>query len=286
VTPATLRERTVEVLRVRSPVIESGPEDASEAVVFVHGNPGSRLDWTDLVRRTGRFARAVAFDMAGFGQADKPRDFTFTVAGFAGFIDGALADLCVERVHLVVHDFGGPFGLAWAATHPDSFASVVLINTPPISNYRWHLLAKMWRTPLLGELTHLIASRRLFGSVLNRGQVRPLPQESIDRMWRDYDGGTAFAVLKLYRSSRIRKVDPAEELFRQLDRPALVVWGQRDPFIPARFAEGHRRAFPSAEFVFLDESGHWPQLDDPEGVAAAVLPFLQRQIGSRHTLRS
>jgi len=276
----------VEVSRVRSPVLEAGPSDASEAVVFVHGNPGSRLDWADLVRRTGAFARSVAFDMPGFGEADKPRDFPFTVGGFASYIEGALVELGIDRVHLVVHDFGGPFGLAWAAAHPDSFASVVLINTPPLSRYRWHLLARAWRTPVLGELTHRVASRRLFERVVNHGQARPLPKDFIDRMWRDFDGGTAFAILKLYRASRMRTVIPAEGHIRRLDRPALVVWGQRDPYIPARYAELHRNAFPSARFVYLDQSGHWPFVDDPDAVADAVLPFLQRQIASRHTLPS
>jgi pimeloyl-ACP methyl ester carboxylesterase len=283
---ATVRQSRLEVNRVRSPVIEAGPEGSAEAIVFVHGNPGSRLDWFDLVGAAGRFARAVAFDMPGFGQADKPRDFLFTVSGFAGFIEGALVQLGIERVHLVVHDFGGPFGLAWAAAHPDSFVSVVLVNTPPISGYRWHLLAKMWRTPVLGELTHLIASRRLFAHALSRGQVRPLPQDAVDRMWLDFDGGTAFAVLKLYRASRIGRASRAQQLFSQLDRPALVVWGRRDRYIPVRFAEGHRRDFRSAEFVYLADSGHWPFLDDPDGAAAAILPFLKRQINVRHTLRS
>jgi pimeloyl-ACP methyl ester carboxylesterase len=286
VVATTVRESRLEISRVRSPVIEAGLEGSAEAIVFVHGNPGSRLDWLDLVSVAGRFGRAVAFDLPGFGQADKPRDFPFTVSGFAGFIDGALAQLGIERVHLIVHDFGGPFGLAWAAAHPDSFGSVVLVNTPPISGYRWHPLAKMWRTPVVGELTHLIASRRLFAYALSRGQIRPLPQGAVDRMWQDFDGGTAFAVLKLYRASRIGTAGRAEELFRRLDRPALVVWGRRDPYIPVRFAEGHRRAFPSAEFVYLAESGHWPFLDDPDSAAAAILPFLKRQISLRHTLPS
>ena len=85
-----VRSSEVVVDGVRSPVIEAGPTENTDAVVFVHGNPGSRLDWHDLVSRTGVFARAVAFDAPGFGQADKPRSFDVTVPGYAGYIDGAL----------------------------------------------------------------------------------------------------------------------------------------------------------------------------------------------------
>jgi pimeloyl-ACP methyl ester carboxylesterase len=66
------------------------------------------------------------------------------------------------------------------------------------------------------------------------------------------------------------------ELFAELDRPALVVWGPHDAYIPVRFAGVHRKAFPSATFILLPESGHFLMFDDPEGVAAAVIPFLER----------
>ena len=67
-----LRRGHLTVDGLRTPVIEAGPDVASEAVVFLHGNPGSSSDWADLVARTGEFGRAVAFDMPGFGRADKP----------------------------------------------------------------------------------------------------------------------------------------------------------------------------------------------------------------------
>jgi pimeloyl-ACP methyl ester carboxylesterase len=274
-----MREGAVRVGGIRSPVIEFGPEQAREAVVFIHGNPDSRVEWEDLLARTGEFARAVAFDMPGFGEADKPATFDYRVEGYARFIGMALEQLGIERVHLVVHDFGGPFGLTWAASAPDAVASFVLFNTPTVSNYRWYLLAKVWRTPGLGELLHLTLTRTFFELNIKRGGGRPLPHEAIDRMWRNYDRGTKRAVLKLYRASPPGKLVPAsEEFFARLDRPSLVVWGRRDPYIPMRFAEAQRRAFPHARYVYLERSGHWPFLDDPEGVAEAVIPFLREQI--------
>ena len=74
-----------------TPVLEAGPEGASEAVVFVHGNPGSSGDWAALVDAVGEFARAVAFDNPGFGKADKPKDFDYNVGSYATFIQGAPA---------------------------------------------------------------------------------------------------------------------------------------------------------------------------------------------------
>ena len=274
---AFVRAGEVRVDGVGSPVIETGPEDGSEAAVFVHGNPGSSEDWRDLVVRTGEFSRAIAFDMPGFGRADKPPGFDYTVTGFARFLAGALDALGVERVHLVVHDFGGAFGLAWAAEHPDAFASVTIVNAPTVSDYRWYLLAKVWRTPVAGELLHWTLTPPTFRWLLRRGNPRGLPDDLVDRMRRDYDRGTQRCVLRLYRATDAAHMVPAPpSVFRALDRPALIVWGEQDIYIPRRFAEQHRDAFPGADIVYLPASGHFAMADDPEGVADAVIPFLRR----------
>jgi pimeloyl-ACP methyl ester carboxylesterase len=60
--------------------------------------------------RVGVFARAVALDMAGYGQAGRPRDFEYNVPGYARHLEGALKDLRITRAHLGLHDFGVPWG--------------------------------------------------------------------------------------------------------------------------------------------------------------------------------
>src|SRR5919202_765169 len=79
--PSQLRQSSVDVAGVNSPVLEAGPGGASESVVFVHGNPGAGRDWEDLLRRVGEVARAIAPDMPGYGGADKPKSFDYTVTG-------------------------------------------------------------------------------------------------------------------------------------------------------------------------------------------------------------
>src|SRR5581483_12079679 len=146
------RSRRITVAGIGTRLLEAGPSESAEAVVFVHGNPGSSSDWTALLEGAGELGRALALDMPGFGHADKPRDFNYHVSSYASFLRDALAQLQVERVHLVLHDFGGPFGLFWGLQHADAWASVVLINIGVMPGYTWHKLAKRWRTPLLGEL--------------------------------------------------------------------------------------------------------------------------------------
>ena len=273
-----VRKGEAVVAGVRVPWIEAGPADAREAVVFFHGNPGSSLDWEDLVGRVGQFARALAFDLPGFGRASKPADFDYSVSGYNRFTEAILAQLGVDRVHVVVHDIGGWHGQLWAGAHPDAFRSMVIINAPPVVGYRWYLLAKVWRTPVAGELLQAAMNRPFFDLNVKRGRARPLPKPFIDRMWREFDAGTRHAILKLYRATDVLRIVPIPvETFRAMARPALVVWGKRDPYIPIRFAEAHREVYPGIEYRYLERSGHWPFIDDPEGVAAPILAFLRRQ---------
>lgn len=266
---------------VRSLVRENGPQTAQEAVVFVHGNPGSGEDWLDLLGRVGRFARAIAPDMPGFGKADRPANFDYTVQGYSRHLSGILDRLGVEHAHLVLHDFGGPWGLTWAAAHPTTVASVTLVNTGILPGYRWHRYARIWRTPILGELFLLTVTRPTFRWMVNRENPRPLPRSFLDRMYDDFDRGTKRAILKLYRATSDfdGMSDALTTRLVSRELPGQVLWGTGDTFVPARYAEEQRRLFGAAEVHLLDGCGHWPFIDDPEGVAALLIAFLRKQVG-------
>lgn len=274
--------RMLSVAGTQAPMIEAGPVDASEAVVFVHGNPGSSGDWTALVDAVGAFARAVAVDMPGFGGTRAPAGFGYDVPAYAEFIDAALGELGIERVHLVLHDFGGPFGLSWGVEHPDRWASVVLLNVGVMPGYVWHSMAKRWRTPVLGELTQAWVPRFGWRRVMQKSSPKGLPPRFVDEMYDNYDRETRRTVLKLYRATP----DPdsmASELgpvATQLHRPALVIWGASDPFIGVEFAERQREFFDVKDVEILPDSGHWPFQDDPERVRELVVPFLEGQLAA------
>jgi pimeloyl-ACP methyl ester carboxylesterase len=278
-----VRRGEVSIGPVRSPYLESGPAADGEAVVFVHGNPGSSADWIDLLAVAGDVARAVAPDMPGFGRADKPAAFDYTVDGYARHLASVLERLGIRRAHLVLHDFGGAWGLAWAAAYPDRLASLTLINIGLMPGYRWHYMARIWRTPLLGELFMATSTRLGFRLALAHGNPRGLPRAFVDRMYDDFDWGTRRAVLRLYRSTNDpgRLAQLAGGVFRAMDLPTLVLWGAADPYVPVEYAARQQEFFPRARVVILDRSGHWPFADDPDGVAAELLPFLRQNVDRR-----
>ena len=273
---------SIAVAGVRSPVIDSGPAEATEAVVFVHGTPGSGHDWDELIAQVRGFARAIAPDMPGFGAADKPRGFDHTVDGYARHLGGILEQLGVRHAHLVLHDFGGSWGLAWALAHPQALASVTLIDTGVLIDYSWHKYAKVWRVPVAGEVLQATTSRLGFRQLVGR-ENPGLSREQVDRL---YDAGrhrhTKLATRRLFRAT---DADSGQRTMsaplRALDPPALVIWGSKDRYVPVEQAERQRTSLPSARVEILEGRGHWPFWEDPDAVAALVVPFLEQQLGRR-----
>ena len=263
----------------RTRLVQAGPADSPEAVVFVHGNPGSADDWEPLVSAAGQAGhRAVAFDLPDFGETIAPDGFAYDVPAYATFVGEALAELGIERVHLAIHDFGGPIGLVWAMMHAEALASITLVDTGILPGYSWHYLARIWRTPIAGEVLQATATRSLFRFLVNVQEPRGLPRPFVERMYDQYDRRTRRAVLKLYRATP----DPGGMsesligLFRERDIPALVIWGEDDAYLPSSFAREQQRAFPSAEVHVLPASGHWPFADAPEVVERLLVEFLAR----------
>lgn len=256
---------------------QAGPHQASEAVVFVHGNPGSAADFTNLVNEAGLLRRAISFDLPDFGESIAAPGFTHTLDEYSAFIGDALEALGIRRAHLVLHDLGGPIGLNWAAWHTGRIAGVTLINTGILAGYKWHRTARIWQTPLAGEALQAVAFRSAFRRTISKQEPRGLPREFLDGMYDNFDRRTRRAVLDIYRD--MKKVGKTSvdliPLLAAADLPALVIWGAGDPYIPVAFAEKQKAAFPSADVHILPGSGHWPFIDDPSGVSELFSDFLQ-----------
>jgi pimeloyl-ACP methyl ester carboxylesterase len=290
--PPGVRTGRVTVGGVSTRVQQAGPPRASEAIVFVHGSPDSSRDWDDLVAANGRFARTVAFDIPGYGKSDKVAPQIQTTDGAAQYIQGVLDKLGIKRVALVVHDFGGIWGLQWAVKHKQALLGAVLIDTGVLIDYIPHPLAVVWATPGAGELQMASTTRPAWRADFRAHNPPSMPDSFIDRTYDDYDRATRCAILRYYRSSSQTFMtlgrDQAAAL-RPLNLPALVIWGRLDPYITFDQAEKQKQAFPRARIEYLDGSGHWPHIDDPKRVRELVVPFLRPSLSAalgRHGTRT
>jgi pimeloyl-ACP methyl ester carboxylesterase len=248
------------------------PERAGNApALYLHGVPNNSDDWLPCLERTG----GLAPDLPGFGRSGKPGSLRYTIEEYEGFLERFLKERELERVSLVMHDWGA-VGLAFAQRHPERIERIVIINAVPfLPGYRWHRIARVWRTPGLGELAMGMGNRRTLGFLSRETNATPgpMPQEWLRSVLDHFDQGTQRAILRLYRSSPPEVLERAGAQLGLLDMPALVVWGMSDPYLPGRFAADYAAALPNAELLEIAGAGHVPWLDRPE-VADRVVGFL------------
>ena len=214
--------------------------------------------WRPFVERTG----GLAPDLPGFGKSPKPASGDYTFGALARFVGELTSGL--ERFSLVVHDWGA-VGLLAALDRPDIVDKLVVINAVPfLPGYRWHAVARAWRTPVLGELSMGLSSRGGFRRVLQRQGAAPEVAEQVaDAIWPDFDHGTQRAILRLYRSApESALVEAGRDLGRLAGARALVVWGDDDPYVPAEFARAYADVL-GGELELVERGSHWPWLDDP-----------------------
>ena len=219
-------------------------------ILYVHGNPNNSDLWSPFLARTG----GVAMDLPGFGRSAKPAQFDYSIDGYATWLSAFLSEVGWQRCRVVAHDWG-----AVALMLGERLERVVLIDAVPfLPGYKWHRFARVWRTPVLGELFQ--------GSTTKWGLRRFLPgmpADFIDSIWDHFDHGTQRAILKLYRSAPPEALARAGEKLAEIDAPALVVWGADDDYLPTRFAHAYAEAL-GAELEVVEGAGHWPWIDQPE----------------------
>jgi len=252
----------------------SGAADGAVAL-YLHGVPTNSDDWLPFLARGG----GLAPDLPGFGRSGKPGSLRYTIDEYDSFIERFLELAGVAQVNLVMHDWGG-VGLAFAQRVPERVGRIVLINAVPfVPGYRWHRTARIWRTPLLGELSMGATSRGLVRLLSRESNATPgpMPEPWLDSVLDHFDQGTQRAILRLYRSSPPQVLEAAGTRLGTLTGPAMVVWGMQDPYLPARFGRAYAQALRGAELVELPDAGHWPWLDRGD-VIDIVLGFLE---GSR-----
>lgn len=273
-------------LDVGGPRLHYVDEGSGEPVVMLHGNPTWSFFFRRLITDVSQTHRAIAPDHIGCGLSDKPREYDYTlrthVANFAALMD----HLELTDVTLVMHDWGGAIGCAWAVENPDRVKRIVVMNTACflVGGLPWRI--RICKTPVLGRLAVrnlnlfcksalLFASakrNRLRGDV-SRGLLYPYDSAAnriaVHRFVQDIP-------LPPRRDSR-RIIAEAE---RKLDvlggKPMQVYWGMRDFCFTPVFLREWRRRFPQAEVKTFDDAGHYVMEDAHEHIVPGVRDFLNR----------
>lgn len=273
--------------------IDEGPANA-RPVVMVHGNP----TWGYLYRRfieavTAAGYRAVVLDHLGFGRSDKPDDAElYRIPRHADRCEALLESLDLHDATIVVQDWGGPIGLAWAARHPERVRSLVILNTfchRPPDDVKLPVPLKLFRARGIGAVMvkglHAFVRGFLFragvehpdrlGEHERAAYTTPHPNWSsrtpVLVFPREIPSGPSGPVSDFTAATHDRLV-PA---FR--DKPVLIAWPMKDiAFTPDMLDDLWLADFPDATVVRVDDAGHYIQEDAHEIVIPALLTHLDR----------
>lgn len=249
--------------------------ETADSVLLVHGFPETSLMWEGVmgtIAAGGR--RAIAPDFPGWG--DSPPDPPDTWERRVEALDRLYHRLALERLVLVVHDWGGLVGLRWACErHPEAVAAMVLSNTGFFPDGEWHGMAQALSTPEQGEQVVEAITREMLAAALRHSNPG-FDDETIDVYWQSLgsEHGRRGA-LELYRSGDFAKIGPHVETLNSLEVPALILWGELDDYAPVagayRFAgELHDPRGP----VVIEGAGHFIYDEHPERCAEELGRFL------------
>lgn len=254
-------------------------EGAGTPIVFVHGTPTWSFLYRHLVARLATRHRAIAVDHLGFGLSDKPAAAPYEPRDHARRLVALLDALDLSGATLVMHDFGGPIGMAAALARPARIDRLVLFNSwmwsldddPAIA--RGAKVAGSWFGRLLYRylnfevkvlMPKVMGDRSILTPEILRHYAAPLGTPD-ERM-----GAWAFARALLGAGAWY------EELWAQRERlrgkPMLLLWGMKDPFFGPSYLDRWRREFPEAQVHAVASSGHFV----PEEAHSEVAPLLER----------
>jgi pimeloyl-ACP methyl ester carboxylesterase len=249
-----------------------------EPVVFLHGLPESWYSWHYQLEALSGEYRVIAIDLKGYGQSDKS-DGDYSADQVAEEVLALLDAIGLEQFNLVSHDWGTVISDFIAGNHPDRILRYVRMEAPVLvadpANHPQFVLFRNQElaTQVMGDTEQFI--RNVYGS----RTVQPIPEEDMLRIIEEFGrSGVAEAVPRYFRDfgdfgEELRQERAA--LFAAMDFPVLLLQADSDPAQPPSYFDGATDAFPDAELQWVEKSGHFTELEQPEQVTKAIREFLQ-----------
>jgi len=260
-------------------------------VIMVHGNPTWSFYYRHLIQTLSKGFRTIVPDHIGCGFSDKPggKTYNYTLKSRVKDLDTLIDHLNIKKkINLVVHDWGGMIGLAWAVDHIDRIDKIIITNTsgfflPEEKKFPFQLsLIKYFRLFAVPAVLGLnvftkgalyLASQKRLPQNVKKGLVEPY------NSWKN-----RIATLKFVQDIPISKQDQSYEIvnhvaqhLKRLDESSLLfLWGAKDFVFDLTFLNEFRRRFPRAVTHVFHDAGHYLFEDKPEETAHLIEAFLNK----------
>lgn len=258
-------------------------EGRGRPIVMVHGTPDWSFLWRHLIKALAPRYRCIALDNLGFGLSDRPPGSWYLPENQAANLKTLIERLGLRDVTLVLHDFGGPFGLNYAIDQPQNVRSLILMNTWMWSlaetgrfrRFGWLAASRLGRYLYLEwNLSARVIMKRAFG---DRARLTPALHA---QYLAPFPNPASRAATWAYAKALVGSSEWFERLWRRRDRlghlPVLILWGMKDPAFREAELTRLQAGFPQAEVVRLPDVGHFPPEEAPDRLAMLVGGFLDR----------
>jgi pimeloyl-ACP methyl ester carboxylesterase len=249
-------------------------------LVLVHGTPWSSLTWRHIAPVLSASWTVYAYDLPGYGASEQRDGQDISLAAQGRVLCELLDAWGAERPALVGHDIGGGIALRAALVHDRALAALAVLD--PVALAPWgspfYRLVREHPDVFAALPPHIHAA--VADAYVRSALAFPVAPDVLDALvdpWRSPAGQAA-----LYR--QIAQGDERDkEEFRArlgaLECPALILWGEADPWIPVERGRELARLIPQAELHTIAGAGHLVQEDAPGAVLQHLLPFLTRARG-------
>jgi pimeloyl-ACP methyl ester carboxylesterase len=253
-------------------------------VVLIHGMVNSSRHWEPVALRLAEDHTVIAPDLIGHGDSAAVRG-DYSLGAHASSIRDLLAALGVERATIVGHSLGGGIAMQFFYQFPQRTERLALISSGGLGREVSPLLrgaAMPGAAAALWAAAHprlLDALSRLGERMRERGRSLGVYLVAIARALAPLrQAGARRAFLQTLRSVidfRGQHVSARDRLYLLDGFPTLIVWGERDHTIPLAHGRRAHEAIPGSRFETLPRAAHFPHIEDPEGLADALLEFLR-----------
>jgi pimeloyl-ACP methyl ester carboxylesterase len=248
-------------------------------LLFLHGFPSSSYDWRPLFELRGGQA-TLAFDFLGFGLSEKPRDHTYTLAWQADAAEELVRRAGSPPVFVVGHDMGTSVATELMARDlrgelDIEIQGAMLFNGSMLLHLAKPTLGQNLLRSRLGPLFARLTTERSFRAQFSRvfSVEHPLsPDEAADQ-WSliSHNGGQRIAHRTIhYMAERERFTERWHGAIRDWPKPLTLAWGMRDPVARTEVLDGLRELRPGVEVIELPDAAHYPQIEQPEAISAAL----------------
>jgi pimeloyl-ACP methyl ester carboxylesterase len=256
---------------------------AGPPVVLIHGMLNSSSHWHDVAHRLAVSHTVVAPDLIGHGDSAAPRG-DYSLGAHAASIRDLLTAIGIERATVVGHSLGGGVAMQFFYQFPERVERLALVSSGGLGRDVGPAL-RTAALPGTSALLSLTIHPRLLGAIRGlgirmreRGMHSGAYLQAVARALRPLqNAGAREAFLQTLRSVidvRGQRVSATDRLYLLEAIPTLIVWGERDHTIPLEHGRTAHRAMPHSMFRTLPTAAHFPNLEDPDGLADALLEFI------------